>query len=352
MKDRFLSVPQFAPPFVPCRFRHPALLPLLVVGGLSMLPACAAAAHVRARPALVVATMDSRLEQAQNMAFFQPFARASGQAVARRVWSGTLAELDSHGLHAGSGGPWSLVFTEDSTIRAACMQGLVVHLAGSSANPDGCGAPGLTTQVVVAWDQAWRRTAPRWADFWDIVRFPGKRGLRRDPRTTLEIALMADGVAPADVYGQLATPEGVERAFRKLSQLRPYITWWSTPADAASILERGQVLMSSAPADAVRTIAARRRDTIGVNTDMALSYGLSWGVVAGQSAEQLVQSRNLLHFIVQPDRQADFLTRYPAAAQQPAGAAPGTALPMDVQFWQTHYAPLSQRFDTWLRDAG
>lgn len=342
---------QFVPPLVSRRF---ILSPLLVaVGALFVLPAGGRAAHVRTRPALVVATMDSRLEQAQNTAFFQPFARASGQPVARRIWGGTLSELDSHGLHAGNGGTWSLVFTEDSTIRAACMQGLVVRLAGSSTNPDGCGAPGLTTQVVVAWDQSWRKTAPRWADFWDIVRFPGKRGLRRDPRTTLEIALMADGVAPADVYGLLATPQGVDRAFRKLSQLRPYITWWSTPADAASILERGQVLMSSAPGDAVRTIGPRRRDTIGVSTDMALSYGLSWGVVAGQSAAQLVQSRNLLHFIVQPDRQADFLARYPATAEQPApGATPAAVLPMDVQFWQTHYTTLAHRFDLWLRDAG
>ncbi|AHI23996.1 putative extracellular solute-binding protein, PotD/PotF family [Komagataeibacter xylinus E25] len=291
------------------------------------------------------------MAQAQNAAFLQPFARASHQPVTRQAWNGTLTELDGHGLHAGRAGTWSLVFAEDTTIRAACMRELVIHLAGSATNPDGCGVPGMTTQVVVAWDQTRHRLAPRWADFWDIVRFPGKRGLRRDPRTTLEIALMADGVAPGDVYSQLATPQGVDRAFRKLSQLRPYITWWSSPADAASILEHGQVLMSSAPSDAVRGIAASHRDTIGINTDMALSYGLSWGVVAGQSAFRLGQARNLLHFIIQPGQQAMFLARYPAATPPDAAHAP-VALPVDVQFWQAHYPDLSRRFGTWLRDAG
>ncbi|WP_182356786.1 extracellular solute-binding protein [Komagataeibacter europaeus] len=310
-----------------------------------------AATPVRHKAALVVASTESQMTQAQNAAFLQPFARASRQPVVRQAWNGTLAELDGHGLHAGRTGTWSLVFAEDTTIRAACVRELVIHLAGSVTNPDGCGVPGMTAQVVVAWDQTRRRLAPRWADFWDIVRFPGKRGLRRDPRTTLEIALMADGVAPGDVYNQLATPQGVDRAFRKLSQLRPYITWWSTPADATSILERGQVLMGSAPDDAVRSIATRYRDRIGINTDMALSYGLSWGVVAGQSAFRLGQARNLLHFIIQPDQQAAFLARYPAATP-PASLPASVALPVDVQFWQAHYPDLSRRFDTWLRDAG
>ncbi|GBQ49720.1 extracellular solute-binding protein [Komagataeibacter sucrofermentans] len=310
-----------------------------------------AAARIRHSPALVVASTEPQLDPAQNVAFFQPFTRATGQAVTRRAWTGALADLESHGLQAGNGGAWSLAFAEDSTIRAACVQGLVVHLAGSAANPDGCGAPGLATQVVVAWDQTWRESAPRWNDFWDIVRFPGKRGLRRDPRTTLEIALLADGVPPAQVYGQLATPQGVDRAFRKLSQLRPYITWWSTPNEAASLLSRKQVLMGSAPLEAVNSVAARgEQGRIGVNADMALSYDLSWAVVAGQSAERLGRSRDLLHFIVQPDRRSAFMAAVPARASAPAH--PAVLLPMDVQFWQVNYASLSRRFETWLHKAG
>src|SRR5262249_10168466 len=57
--------------------------------------------------------------------------------------------------------------------------------------------------------------APKsWSDFWDVKKYPGGRSLPKSPRSTLEIALMADGVAPKDVYenGKL----DVDRAFRKL----------------------------------------------------------------------------------------------------------------------------------------
>ena len=67
---------------------------------------------------------------------------------------------------------------------------------------------------------------PGWADFWDVAKYPGKRGLRRSAETNLEFALLADGVAPGDVYKTLRTSEGVDRAFRKLDQLKPYIVWW------------------------------------------------------------------------------------------------------------------------------
>jgi putative spermidine/putrescine transport system substrate-binding protein len=44
------------------------------------------------------------------------------------------------------------------------------------------------------------------ADFYDTAKFPGKRGLRKGAKGNLEFALMADGVAPADVYKTLSTP--------------------------------------------------------------------------------------------------------------------------------------------------
>ena len=54
------------------------------------------------------------------------------------------------------------------------------------------------------------------ADFFDTAKFPGKRGMRKSPKTVIELALMADGVPAAEVYDVLATPEGLDRAFKKL----------------------------------------------------------------------------------------------------------------------------------------
>jgi len=81
-----------------------------------------------------------------------------------------------------------------------------------------------------------------WADFWDTKTFPGQRSLRNLPRPTLEIALMADGVAPDKLY-----PLDVERAFKKLEQIKPHIaTWWTSGGQSAQLISDGEVDMIQA----------------------------------------------------------------------------------------------------------
>jgi putative spermidine/putrescine transport system substrate-binding protein len=78
-----------------------------------------------------------------------------------------------------------------------------------------------------------------WADFWDMKKFPGRRALRNHPIATLEAALMADGVAPDKLY-----PLDVERAFKKLDEIKPNITvWWTSGAQSAQLLNDGEVDM-------------------------------------------------------------------------------------------------------------
>jgi putative spermidine/putrescine transport system substrate-binding protein len=81
-----------------------------------------------------------------------------------------------------------------------------------------------------------------WADFWDTKKFPGQRSLRNLPRPTLEIALMADGVAPDKLY-----PLDVERAFKKLEEIKPHIaTWWTSGGQSAQLISDGEVDMIQA----------------------------------------------------------------------------------------------------------
>ncbi|MFV0299539.1 MAG: extracellular solute-binding protein, partial [Paracoccus sp. (in: a-proteobacteria)] len=50
------------------------------------------------------------------------------------------------------------------------------------------------------------------ADFFDLEKVPGKRGLPKNPTRTLYLALIADGVPAAEIDDKLATPEGVAQA--------------------------------------------------------------------------------------------------------------------------------------------
>ena len=78
-----------------------------------------------------------------------------------------------------------------------------------------------------------------WADFWDVKKFPGKRALRNYARPTLEIALLADGVPSDKLY-----PLDVERAYKKLEQIKPDVTvWWTSGAQSHQLLLDGEVDM-------------------------------------------------------------------------------------------------------------
>ena len=83
------------------------------------------------------------------------------------------------------------------------------------------------------------------ADFFDLERFPGKRGLRKSAKFALELALMADGIPPAEVYDTLSTPEGVDRALAMLDKIKSQVVWWEAGAQAPQLLADGEVVMTT-----------------------------------------------------------------------------------------------------------
>ena len=84
------------------------------------------------------------------------------------------------------------------------------------------------------------------ADFFDLEKFPGRRGLRRAPQVNLEWALIADGVPIDDVYAMLDTPAGIDRAFAKLDTIKDDVVWWEAGAQPPQMLADGEVVMSGA----------------------------------------------------------------------------------------------------------
>lgn len=81
-----------------------------------------------------------------------------------------------------------------------------------------------------------------WADFWDVQKFPGTRALRNHPLATLEAALLADGVPADKLY-----PLDVDRAFKKLEEIKPHVAvWWASGAQSAQLLADGEVDMEMA----------------------------------------------------------------------------------------------------------
>ncbi len=255
---------------------------------------------------------------------------------------------------------------ENAAALAACREGLLVPLnrtaAGlpaqsNNADSAACGVPAFQTSLVLAWDKMRDTSPPGWPDFWDVARSPGKRGLPRQPRGTLEIALMADGVAPADVYRVLASASGVTRAFHKLDQLRPYIVWWADGAAAHKALATGEVRMTAAPASYWPSGSA----AIGQQWAGALLDDLSWVVPRG--APDPDAAWRFMRQQAQPSWQASVTELIPVVGLAPGvqdalpddllartAAAPHRAermLAIDDVFWRDH-PELSGRFEAWL----
>lgn len=76
-----------------------------------------------------------------------------------------------------------------------------------------------------------------WADFWNTEKFPGTRALRDNPSGNLEAALFADGVGGDKIY-----PIDLDRAYAKLTEIKPHIqVWWSSGAQSAQLVRDGEV---------------------------------------------------------------------------------------------------------------
>jgi putative spermidine/putrescine transport system substrate-binding protein len=138
-----------------------------------------------------------------------------------------------------------------------------------------------------------------WADFWDVKKFPGTRALRNHPLATIEAALLADGVPPDKLY-----PLDVDRAFKKLEQIKPYITvWWTSGAQSAQLLADGEVDMEMAWNGRV-TAVAKEGAPIGYTFNQGFLQYTSLCIL--KNAPNLATAVKFVNAAEEPDIQANF----------------------------------------------
>ncbi len=110
-----------------------------------------------------------------------------------------------------------------------------------------CAVSTIVFSTVFAYDTTKFPEGPtKIADFFDLEKFPGKRGMRKGAKANLEMALMADGVPAAEVYATLETPEGQDRAFAMLDKIKADTIWWEAGAQPPQLLADGEVAMTTA----------------------------------------------------------------------------------------------------------
>ncbi|MET4236191.1 spermidine/putrescine-binding protein [Bradyrhizobium sp. LA6.10] len=106
---------------------------------------------------------------------------------------------------------------------------------------------GLQTATLLAYDQrSFPKDGPKnWADFWDAKNFQGPRGLDAPlGKRSIVFALLADGVAHKDIWP--LTDDKIDRALKKLDQIRPQVAkWWTAGGEPAQKLINREYAMAS-----------------------------------------------------------------------------------------------------------
>jgi putative spermidine/putrescine transport system substrate-binding protein len=349
---------------------------LSAVGVVVLLLAGAYVWLTRTLPILTVATWAPPYSQAQMNAMFIPFGRARSYDVRFAVYDGGLSELTQ--MVGNRHYSWDVMDFELPDAIAACRQGLLEHIDPASL-PDAKdfvkGAVGpcwvgtvVYSQVIAYKPGHFAGAQPQTAaDFFDLKRFPGPRALRRGARYNLELALLADGMAPADVYDALLTPVGIDRALAKLSTLKGSLLWWNSSTDALAMLADGHAAMATLLNGDVYD-AAQHHNDVAVIWDRQLYELDVFGVPKGDPKKDV--ALDFVRFATGSQPLAG------VAAWVPYGPARRSSLPavgenpelhidmkpylptlpahfsnafaVDDEWWQLHGADIDPRWQAWL----
>ncbi len=320
---------------------------------------------------LTVVSFGGTFQDAQRELFFKPFAEQLGKPVLDEAWEGGYGVLQSK-VKAGKPN-WDVVEVESEELALGCADGVFEKLdwdklGGKDSYMEGgasdCGAGHIVWSVAIAYDGDKLTDAQpqNWADFWDVEKFPGKRSLRKSVKYALEAALMADGVPAEEVYETLASDEGVDRAFDKLDELRDDLIWWEAGAQPLSMLQTGDVVMSSVYNGRITGL----NKTEGTNMKLVWNQSIyaidSWVILAG--AENKDAGMDFIAFANAPEnlsklpKQIAYGLPVKAAAEMvDAEFAPdlptyadnlAVSLNLDVDYWVDNSEELTKRFNAWV----
>ncbi len=355
-----------------------AVLGLAVV---LLLPNLAAGQTMPTKP-LTVVSWGGSYTRSQMLAYVKPFRQFSGEWVWMETYNGGLDEIREQVETANV--VWDVVDFELADLIRGCREGLLEKINHGMLPPGDDGTPaaddfirGAFTEcgvgqtiwaTVFAFDKA-RLAAnqpTKLADFFDVAKFPGKRGLRRDPRVIMEWALMADGVTADKVYETLDTEEGLQRAFAVLDRIKSSIVWWQSGSEPVQLLASGDVVMTSVwNGRLFRPIVEEGKD-YAIIWDGQIWDIDSWGVVKGTAnkdkALEFIRfatgskplAEQTKHISYGPARKSSMALvgdkvkpMLPTAAENLQNA-----LQTDAEWWATRHAELTARFEQWLAGGG
>lgn len=332
---------------------------------------------------LRVASWGGAYGRSQRLAYADPFEAQTGTKIEMVDHGGRNAAI--HKLGRPEAQRWDVVDLGSHMLSAACDAGHLEeldHAALLTADDEPaalddflpgalhkCGIASVAWSSVIAYDKrAFRKRKPKTArDFFDLKRFPGKRGLRNQAKFTLELALLADGVKAEDVYETLATEAGVDRAFAALDKLGDNIVWWSRGSEPPALIRDRKVAMTTAFNGRIFNSVVAENAPVAILWDGQIYDTDHWAIP--KSAAKPDKARAFIAFALRPERlaaQAKWLPYGPmrkSALKKVAKHAEAdvelaaflptiqsnlkTALKLNDAWWESQGSALVKRFEAW-----
>ena len=324
-----------------------------------------------AQDSVTVVSWGGAYQDSVRAAFFKPFMKETGGKIVEEEFNGEIAKIRA--MVESNNVTWDVVENDSQTTMASCAEGIVEKIDWNklglkrddfiSADASDCVVPSILYATVLAYDTSKVKEAPTSISaFFDMEKFPGKRGLQKSPFVNLEWALIADGVDAKDVYTVLGTPEGVDRAFKKLDTIKKNVVWWEAGAQPPQLLADGQVILTSAWNGRIYKAAHTDKKPFAVLWDHQALDWQGWNIVKGSKHRD--EAYKFVAFAGRADRQADqtnYISYGPGNKLAIANTNPAitvdlptnpdnmkTAFIVNAKFWADNGDALRERFNVWV----
>ncbi len=319
---------------------------------------------------LTIISAGGAWQAAQRAAWYEPFAKKLGITFNEEFDTSALAKVTAM-VRAGSV-TVDLCTVETSEVLQGGNSGVLQKLDYSRIAPrsefveGGTLDYGMAIDVygdILAYDTTVLKEGPTSVlAIFDTKKYPGKRALRKVATNNVEWALMADGVPPDEVYKTLATPKGVDQAFRKLDTIKNDTVWWTAGAQPPQLLASKEVVMSTAWNGRIQNPIDQDHAPFKIAWENQILEFDMISVPKGAPHEELAYK--YLAYIADPAVNARLASHIPYGPTVNAGVkdVPKDVLPKlpnapdhlgkhlisDPEFWGDYSEDLNRRFNAWL----
>ncbi|MCK1679604.1 ABC transporter substrate-binding protein [Bradyrhizobium sp. 147] len=184
-----------------------------------------------------------------------------------------------------------------------------------------------SANLLVYDERAFPKGGPKnWTDFWNIKEFPGPRGLSATYGANLVAALSVLGVMDKGLWR--LTDDKIDRALKKLDEIKPHITkWWTTGGETLQLLINREYALTSAP-DGRVLVAIKKGFPIRMLWDGAYVTDNHWIVAKG--GPNTVNAQKFIAFVNRAEIAAAFTegTGYPGPNLNQLKYLPADLLPL------------------------